>query len=590
MIKKFIKLRKIFGNRNYFLLISVLFFSIISGFLELIGIGLIGAFAITVNDPSYVIEKIPFKNLQSFLFAYEKIDLIILFSVSIVIIFFLKHLISFSLNFLEITISKKILLNIKKKIFSYFLNQDYEFFLNNNKSYLINIFSGQAQSFMGYIYQAFSILKELIVIIIIFFGMIYINWKIIIFITLILTLLTYLFGKLFKKKLNTIGEKSRELEKLETQYLNETYQSIKFIKLGARENFFLKLLNNVVSEKNKYEIIHFLVGKLPKIFLEMIILIIFTSLVIFLLIESENDKTIFGIITFLAFSSLRLLPSFITINNSYTNLSFFRSPFEIIYNMMLKLREYEEKKTKIKLNEKIKTISFKDVTFNYKSSENKVLQNINFQIEVGDFLGVIGSSGSGKSTLLHLLSGLIKPKMGKIILNRLNNEINEFDLDNKISYVPQDSFILDTTLEENIAFADHNHEIDSKKIQECIEFSNLSEFVKNLPKKDKTILGDGGSKISHGQRQRIGLARSIYNDSNVIILDESLNALDYQNEKQILSKIMKYKDKILIFVSHRLESLKLCNKLLILENGCLKDFGKKDEVLLRNKNLKKYLD
>ena len=103
-------------------------------------------------------------------------------------------------------------------------------------------------------------------------------------------------------------------------------------------------------------------------------------------------------------------------------------------------------------------------------------------------------------------------------------------------------------------------------------------------------MGDGGSKISHGQRQRIGLARSIYNDSNVIILDESLNALDYQNEKQILSKIKKYKDKILIFVSHRLESLKFCNKLLILENGNVKDFGLKDEVLLRNKNLKKYFD
>ena len=203
---------------------------------------------------------------------------------------------------------------------------------------------------------------------------------------------------------------------------------------------------------------------------------------------------------------------------------------------------------------------------------------------------MIGSSGSGKSTLLHLLSGLVKPKMGKITLNKLNNEINEFNLDNKISYVPQDSFILDTTLEENIAFADHNHKIDAKKIQECIEFSNLSEFVKKLPKKDKTILGDGGSKISHGQRQRIGLARSIYNDSNVIILDESLNALDYQNEKQILSKIKKYKDKILIFVSHRLESLKFCNKLLILENGNVKDFGLKDEVLLRNKNLKKYFD
>ena len=538
MFKKFINLKKIFGNKNYFSLLSVLILSILSGFLELVGISLIGVFAISVSDPGIVLEKIPVLELKFYLYGLDKIKLIIFFSISIIFVFLIKHLLSFFISFLEIKISKKILLNIKKKIFTFFLNQNYEFFLKNNKSYLINLVSGQSQSFMGYIFQIFSIIKELIVIFLIFFGMIYVNWKIILFITIVLIILTYTFSKFFKKKLNDIGDKSRILEKTETQYLNEAYQGIKFIKLGSKENFFINLISKVAKEKNKYEVYHYLIGKLPKIFLEMIILIIFTSVVIFLIDINQNDQAIFGTITFLAFASIRLLPSFITINNAYTNLSFFRSPFEIIYSMMMKLKDYEKDNFKIAFHENIKKITFKNVDFKYVSTDKYVLHDINFEVNENDFLGIIGTSGSGKSTILHLLSGLMDPIKGSVILNdNEKNNINEYDLNNKISYIPQDSFILDSTIENNIAFADQEHEINQKKINECLSFTNLNNFVENLPKKTKSFLGDDGSKISHGQRQRIGLARAIYNDPNVIILDESLNALDYDNEKEILSNI-----------------------------------------------------
>ena len=591
MFKKFINLRKIFGNKNYYSLLSVLVISVLSSFLELIGISLIGVFAISVSDPGIVIEKIPVPELKFFLNELDRVKLISLFSISIIIVFLIKHSLVFLISFLEIKITKKILLSIKKKIFTFFLSQNYEYFLNNNKTYLTNLVSGHSQSFMGYIFQVFSILKELILISLIFFGMIYVNWKIILFITLILTLLSYTFVKFFKKKLNDIGNKSRILEKTETQYLNESYQSIKFIKLGSKENFFINLISKVVEEKNKYQVYHFLIGKLPKIFLEMIIIIIFTSLVIFLINSSQNDQTIFGMITFLAFASIRLLPSFIEINNAYTSLSFFRSPFEIIYSMMIDLKDFEKDNLKILLNENIKKITFKNVDFKYVSTDKNVLHNISFEVKENDFLGIIGTSGSGKSTILHLLSGLLKPNKGSIILNDYDkNNINEYNLNNKISYVPQDSFILDSTLEKNIAFADQEHEINQKKISECLSFTNLGNFVENLPKKTKSLLGDDGSKISHGQRQRIGLARAIYNDPNVIILDESLNALDYDNEKEILSNIKQLNNKILIFVSHRLESLKLCNKLLILSDGIIKDFGEKELVLSRNQDLNKYLN
>ena len=423
MIKKLINLRLIFGKKNYFLLTSVLFLSLISGFLELIGIGLLGVFAISLNDPTIIIEKIPFKDLKLYLSNFNRIELIIFSSILIIIIFLIKHSFSFLISFFEISVTKKILLDVKKKIFEYFLVQDYEYFLNNNKSYLVNMVSSQVQSFMGYIFQVFSILKEFILIILIFVGMIYINWKIILFITITLILLTFFFSKFFKKKLNELGDKSRKLEKDETQYLNEAYQGIKFIKLGTKENFFLNLINDVVKKKNKYEIYHYLVGKLPKIYLEMIIITIFISIVIFLLIANENNETVFGTITFLAFSSVRLLPSFITINNSYSSLAFFRSPFEIIYKMMFLLRENKEKSPRINLKENINRIIFQNVNFKYLTTKKTILNDISFEINKNDFLGIIGKSGSGKSTILHLLSGLLKPTNGRIILNEIEQVV-----------------------------------------------------------------------------------------------------------------------------------------------------------------------
>jgi hypothetical protein len=141
MFKKFINLRKIFGNKNYFFLLSVLVISVLSSFLELIGISLIGVFAISISDPGIVIEKIPVPELKFFLNELDRVKLVILFSISIIIVFLLKHSLSFFISFLEIKISKKILLDIKKKIFTSFLSKNYEYFLNNNKSYLTNLVS-----------------------------------------------------------------------------------------------------------------------------------------------------------------------------------------------------------------------------------------------------------------------------------------------------------------------------------------------------------------------------------------------------------------------------------------------------------------
>lgn len=591
MFQKLILFKKIIGNKIFFASVANFFLSIIAGLFEIIGIGLLAIFAISLSDTQIILSKIPLTDLKLYLASIEKYSLILLVASAIIFAFILKHCITFLIFYFEIKILKRLTLKIKQQIFLSYLKEKYEYFLNNNKSEFINIISSQVGSFLTYIYNIFSIIKESILVLIIFLSMLFINWKIVLAITIFLIILTFTFSKRFKQKLNSIGDRSRILEEQEIKHLNESYESIKFIKLGNKNNFFLDILTKINSKKNRYEIIHFLIGKLPKIYLEILVISSFMLLVLYLLKTYENTSSIFGLITFLAFSVIRIMPSFIVINNSYTNLSFFKSPFENVLNKTSKIISIKNNNKTANSNIKLEKISFNNVDFNFSGSKKNILKNLNFSLNLGDKLGIIGASGSGKSTILNNISGLLSPSKGQIYFNDQNINTNPEILVDKVSYVSQDCYLLDTNIKKNIAFAIKDEDIDNDKIKRIIEICNLSEFVNDLPNGLETIVGDKGSKISHGQRQRIGIARALYVNTEILMLDESLNALDYQNEEVILKNIFKIHDKkFLILVSHRLESLKLCNKLMVLENGNIRDFGEKNEILNRNVNLQKYFE
>ena len=356
--------------------------------------------------------------------------------------------------------------------------------------------------------------------------------------------------------------------------------------MEKKENFFLDFLNSIVKKKNRYEIIHYLIGKIPKIYLEIIILFLFICMVIVLINRDPDNQAFFGMITFYAFAIIRILPAFISLNNAYTSLAFFRSPFEIIYEK-LKNINFNDFNTELDNSEiDLERVKVENLKFTYINSKKIILDNINFSLNKNDRLGIIGSSGSGKSTLLHLLAGLLEPTKGKVIFNETEVERNKNYLKNKITYLPQDSFILDTSIKENIAFGEVNS--DDEKIRYCIDVSNLKNLIEELPNKINTLVGESGSKLSHGQKQRLGLARALYFDSKLMIFDESFNALDKENEDLLLKKLEKLTNKIFIFVAHRIETLRYCNKLLILKDGKIEDFGETKDILIRHTDLEKY--
>ena len=220
-------------------------------------------------------------------------------------------------------------------------------------------------------------------------------------------------------------------------------------------------------------------------------------------------------------------------------------------------------------------IKFENVFFSHENSNTKILQNICLEIKQGQKIGFIGKSGAGKSTLIDLILGLIKPTKGKIFVDDSNLDDNLRDWQKLIGYVPQDIYLLDDTIKNNIAFGLNTNDINQEVILKSIELARLNDYVSFLEKKENTVIGDRGIKVSGGQKQRIGIARALYHDPKILILDEATSSLDTINERKIMEEIYNTAKNItLIIITHRHKSVLNCDKVYLLDNGKIIDEGK----------------
>ena len=201
-------------------------------------------------------------------------------------------------------------------------------------------------------------------------------------------------------------------------------------------------------------------------------------------------------------------------------------------------------------------------------------------LKKGDFIGIIGETGSGKSTLINLFTGLLKPSEGKIEVDGLNIFSNLSEWHKKIGYVPQSIYLMDDTIKKNIAFGLREDDIDDNSVKQAVEKASLSEFLKNLPNGLDTIVGEKGIRISGGQQQRIGIARALYRDPEILILDEATSSLDQSTEKKIMDSIQFLKrKKTLIIVTHRLSTVDKCDKIFFINEGKILKQGLSKEIL-----------
>ena len=240
-------------------------------------------------------------------------------------------------------------------------------------------------------------------------------------------------------------------------------------------------------------------------------------------------------------SFIRLLPVFSKFGQILSNLRSSYPSVEHLNSEFTKLEKYQvTKKEKIDKTIKIKfekNLNFNGVSFNYLNTDKEIFKDFDLTIDKGKAIGVVGKSGSGKTTLINLISGLLYPTSGKITADGIDiyNNINSWQ--SKIGLVPQDNFLMDDTILKNIVFLNDENLVDEKKLKDSINYSGLSEFINKLERGLNTNVGEGGAFLSGGQIQRVILARLLYNDPEILILDEFTNSLDPDSENYILEKL-----------------------------------------------------
>ncbi len=562
--------------------------SIFISFIELIGISFLGTFIMFLTDINGFLEKTDKFNILSFMQNFSEKDLIYFFLISITVFFVIKNTIVFIFFYFFHKFKAYFTFIISKKIFSKNLKTDYEYFLAQKKSKIIHDVREESERFTSVFFSILNVFKETFLIFFLGLSIFIVNWKISSIVLFTFIFFSSIIFIIVKGKLYSLGKNLTFFQSNFLKKLFEAFNNIKFIKIRKLENFITSKLFYFQKKVMDTVFAQSIIVIIPRLALEVFAVggLCFT---IYIYINSTLPiDDLIPLLSFIALAIIRIMPAISSINININNITTHIHSLEIVNSYIfqedIKLIRKDEN-FKDPIPKTIKKIKFENVSFKYKINNPSFgLNNISLVIEQNDIIGIIGRSGSGKTTFADLMLGLLKPDKGKILINDENLE----NLENQnfnFSYIPQSINLLDDNLYENIAFGNKN--IDNNKMKKILSKADLDQLDNDLYLKN---IGEDGIAISGGQKQRIGIARAIYNDPNLLILDEPTSQLDYESEKKIMQNISEFKIDVTIIIAHRINSLNLCNKLLILDKGKILDFGFKKEVLSKHIHLEKFFE
>jgi ABC-type multidrug transport system fused ATPase/permease subunit len=563
VIKKIIY---IVGGSNK-LLIFLLIGLIIVSLLEMISIAFIPVLIQSlINTESFLLKYQSFFFIKNFL-NYNNLDnnnLIIFFIIFIVIFFLLKNIFFSILIYFQGYVIRQIRLGISRKIFKFYLNSDYLLFLSKNPADILRTLSLDIGNSTTYILVFTNLIRDVLIFLsivsLVFFYNPLVSFVVFIFFSSIFGIYYFFTKKQIQLRGKIIHDDSSRI----IQTINEAIGLIKEIKIYNIQEFFENKFNNLHKNNEKNLLLNFFFISIPKFILESISVIIILLVILFYFISGININNILPFISLLVVSAIRVIPLVSSINLSLMTQKSLLSSLESVYNeLKLKKKKINIKKVKIFKD----CLALKKIFYRYPENNNYILKNINFKINFGDKIGIVGRSGVGKTTLINIILGLLKPTKGKIFMGKNKINLFNFSFKENVGYVPQDTYLLDEKIVNNIALGIPNHLVDKKKLVDVTKYANIYDYIMSLPDKFETKIGNDGYKLSGGQKQRISIARALYFNPKILILDEPTSALDLRTSLSIIEKIYKnFKEITIIVVSHKKSTLVNCNKIINLDN------------------------
>ena len=598
MLAYFSKVFYVLEGKRKGLLVLLLIFTLTS-ILEALGIGLIGPFLNIAANPESIHKIALLDWLYQQLELQSSKQLIPILAVAIAAIFCLKSLLYF-LSWAKIhQYSSNLSRALITKLLSAYLTVPYTFHLKRNTAGLIKNILFETNTFTKSC--ILPLLNFAVNFIVLFFLLLVLAKTDLLLLSTILVILFPIFilfnllGNKFKKWGKTKSESKKEMIRI----LNHGLGGLKETRVIGCESYFQQQMTVVAQEFARAESLFGTSQVLPRILIEtalIVFIMLFVSLSLILLKQDMQEIT--GIMGVFALASMRLIPAASQLFGSINQLRNSNYAVNMLYSDLKDIERQEVNKlTQAKINSPTSSsvdlqqnqqamtfehrIDLDRITYSYDGSSQLAVKDISLKIKKGQSIALIGKSGAGKTTLVDIILGLLEPESGDILVDGVSiyNDLRGWQ--NLIGYIPQSIFLIDDTIERNIAFGVRDCAIDPERMNKAIKAAQLEELITQLPQGIKTEVGERGVRLSGGQRQRIGIARALYHEREILVLDEATSALDNETERLVSDAIKSLaRTKTLIIIAHRLSTVEHCDRIYLLEKGRVVESGSYQEVVV----------
>lgn len=453
-------------------------------------------------------------------------------------------------------------------LLSQFLHRPYEYYLYAETSVIIRTIYGDMDNVFNLLLQCMNLVAELVVSICLGIFLLVIDFKMMIVIVGLLGAVTILIMKVIKPKLGHVGDVSREAQAGLYKWILQPVTGIKDVKVAAKEDFCTDRYRERATEYANYQVQNNVLTGLPKMLIETVAIVGILAYIGASMAAGVDMGSLIPLISAFALAAMRLLPSVNRVNTYIANIAYYEPALNYIYDNVdtkaMRDQEMIDAERKSNPNTNVvkleKEIRLNNITFAYPNTEKNIFTDADMVIPVGKSVGVVGPSGSGKTTIIDILLGLLKVQKGNITSDGQDIFNNYEGWLSHVGYIPQSIYMLDASIKENIAFGVEADKIDEKRVWEVLEQAQMKEFVEAQPEGLDSQIGERGVRISGGQRQRLGIARALYHNPELLIFDEATSALDNDTETAIMEAVdALHGQKTLVIIAHRLRTIENCD-------------------------------
>ncbi len=568
------KLRFILTSEQKIYCVIIFIMSLISAFFELLGVSIV----IPLLTAILSIDELKTNQMISPILAFFHLttdkQIILFLCICIAVIYIFKNAFAIFYTWASAKFSYKIRRELALEIFRAYIAQGYTYFVNNNSSEILRGIGSDPQSVQTIVSNLFLLMVRVLTVICIIVFIV-IQTPAIALVLIVLAL--FCFGiseKIFKNRMKKSGEDQRNYSHLARQASLEAINGSKEIFVLNRQNYFTDEYLRCMSKYDNACAKQNVGATAPTSILEAVCVIGVIFMVAFQVLNTTDTNDLITRLGVIAVAAFRILPYLGAILGCANTIIFNAPGLVVAYNTLYEVKELKKKElSHIPENERTdikfrKEIRLSHITFSYTKETGNVLDDLNLVIEKGTSIGLIGTSGAGKTTLSDLILALYKPQSGTIQMDGINIDDIETEWHYLTGYIPQSVYLADASVKRNVAFGIRESEIDERRVWNALEMAQLKPFVETLKDGLETQVGEWGVKFSGGQRQRIAIARALYNDPDILIMDEATAALDNETEQAIMESIETLRGtKTLIIVAHRLTTIKKCDKIYEILNG-----------------------